>query len=136
MNFFDKLEQAMTETGQGISRKAKEIAETTRLKNLLHVCEESIARNYKEIGMAYYNAHKDDPDCEYANECAAITNAQKEAEGIKAQIAEISSSGSAMGASASAFAASESAGQTVDGDASALAPDVASDGETSTSEEV
>ena len=40
MEFFDKLEKTVAETGHGISRKAKELAEITRLKNMLHTCEE------------------------------------------------------------------------------------------------
>ena len=38
MQFFDKLEKTMLDTGQSISRKAKELAEVTRLKNMLHTC--------------------------------------------------------------------------------------------------
>ena len=32
MNLFDKVEKTFNETGQGISRKAKELVEVTRLK--------------------------------------------------------------------------------------------------------
>ena len=67
MNFFDKLEKTVTETGQGIGRKAKELAEVTRLKNMLHTCEEVVNQNYREIGKAYFEAHKDEDENEYAD---------------------------------------------------------------------
>lgn len=89
MNFFDKLEKTVTETGQGISRKAKELAEITRLKNMLHTCEEVMDQNYREIGKAYYEAHKDEENGEYAEQCRAIRDARKGAETLKKQIEEV-----------------------------------------------
>ena len=52
MQFFDKLEKTMLDTGQSISRKAKELAEVTRLKNMLHTCEEVTEQNYRESGRS------------------------------------------------------------------------------------
>lgn len=89
MNFFDKLEKTVTETGQGISRKAKELAELTRLKNLLHTCEEIMNQNYREIGKAYFEAHKEDAENEYAVQMKAILDAQKGAEALREQIAKV-----------------------------------------------
>ncbi len=91
MGFFDTMEKAVTETGQGISRKAKELAEVTRLKNMLHTCEEVMDQNYREIGRAYYEAHKDKPDNEYARQCKAIADAQKGAEALREQLANVGS---------------------------------------------
>ncbi len=90
MNFFDKLEQTVTETGQGISRKAKELAEVTRLKNLLHTCEQVIDQNYREIGKAYFEAHKEEAENEYADQMKAIKEAQQGAEALKEQIKNVS----------------------------------------------
>ena len=89
MNLFDKLERTVSETGQGISRKAKELAEITRLKNMLHTCEEVIDQNYREIGKAYFEAHKEEADCEYARQCKAIADAQKGIAALEKQIEEI-----------------------------------------------
>lgn len=89
MNFFDKLEKTVTETGQGISRKAKELAEITRLKNMLHTCEEVMDQNYREIGKAYYEAHKDEEDGEYAEQRRAIRDAARGVEALKKQMEEI-----------------------------------------------
>lgn len=92
MNFFDKLEKTVAETGQGISRKAKELAEITRLKNMLHTCEEVIDQNYREIGKAYFEAHKDEADAEYAEQIKAILDAQKGAETLREQIEKVGTS--------------------------------------------
>ncbi|MBO5095214.1 MAG: hypothetical protein J6C33_12815 [Lachnospiraceae bacterium] len=89
MNFFDKLEKTVSETGQGISRKAKELAEVTRLKNMLHTCEEVMDQNYREIGRAYYEAHQDEEAGEYAEQIRAIRDAARGAEALKKQIEEI-----------------------------------------------
>lgn len=89
MNFFDRLEKTVTETGQGISRKAKELAEITRLKNMLHTCEEVIDQNYREIGKAYFEAHQNEEN-EYMEQCKAILDARKGAEALREQIANIS----------------------------------------------
>ncbi len=89
MNFFDKLERTVTETGQGISRKAKELAEVTRLKNMLHTCEEVIDQNYREIGKAYFEAHREEAEGEFAEQIKAIQDAQKGAEVLKEQIANV-----------------------------------------------
>ena len=86
MNLFDKLEKTVAETGQGISRKAKELAEVTRLKNMLHTCEEVIDRQYREIGKAYYEAHKEEEDNPYAQQCRAVRDAQRGAEALQKQI--------------------------------------------------
>ncbi|WWR15108.1 hypothetical protein V1224_11520 [Lachnospiraceae bacterium JLR.KK008] len=89
MNFFDKLERTVSETGQGISRKAKELAELTRLKNLLHTCEEVIDQNYREIGRAWYEAHKDEENTEFADKCRAIRDARSGADALREQIAAV-----------------------------------------------
>lgn len=91
MSFFDKLEKTVSETGQGISRKAKELAEVTRLKNMLHTCEEVIDQNYRAIGKAYYEAHQDQEEGEYAEELRAIRDARRGAEALKRQIEETTS---------------------------------------------
>lgn len=89
MNLFDKLEKTITETGQGISRKTKELAEVTRLKNMLHTCEEVMDQKYREIGRAYFESHQDEEGGEYAEQCRAIRDAQKGAEALKEQIANV-----------------------------------------------
>ncbi len=86
MAFFDKLEQTITETGHSIGRKAKDLAEITKLKNMLHTCEEVIDRQYREIGKAYFEAHKDEEDDLYAQQCKAIRDAQRGAEALQEQI--------------------------------------------------
>lgn len=89
MNFFDKLEKTVTETGQGIGRKAKELAEITRLRNMLHTCEEVIDQNYREIGKRYVEAHKEDDQNEFAEQIKAVLDAKNGAEVLREQIARV-----------------------------------------------
>ena len=92
MQFFDKLEKTMLDTGQSISRKAKELAEVTRLKNMLHTCEEVTEQNYREIGRAYYEAHREEEDNIYAEQLKAISDAKRGAEALRKQIKEVGKS--------------------------------------------
>jgi len=89
MQIFDKLEKTVVDTGQGIGRKAKELAEVTRLKNMLHTCEEVIDQNYREIGKAYFEAHREETDDIYAEQLKAIQDARTGAEALKKQIEDV-----------------------------------------------
>ena len=89
MGFFDELERTVTEAGHGISRKAKEVAEVTRLKNLLHTQETLIDVKYREIGKLYYEAHKDEAEDVYAVQMRALSEAQAAAAALREQIDSI-----------------------------------------------
>ena len=89
MKFFDKAEKILTETGQGMERKAKNLAETVRLKNMIHTCQEVIDQNYKEIGKSYFEANKDNADNPYADNCKAIADAMTGMEALKKQLEEL-----------------------------------------------
>lgn len=86
MDFFEKLENAATDATQTVARKAKDIAEAARLKNLIHTCNEVMEQNYIAIGKAYYEAHKDDEENVYARECKAIQDAQTGAAALQEQL--------------------------------------------------
>lgn len=80
MDFFNKVEETITTTGQVIVDKAKEVAEIASLKSQIATCEEVIKKNYIEIGRVYYDNFANNPEELFAKQCRAIGNAK---EGIK-----------------------------------------------------
>lgn len=89
MDFFDKLGDAITETGTKIADKAKETAEIVSLKNQIATCEEVIRKNYTEIGKLYYERYHEEPKEFLEKQCRAIENAQKGIEELHRKIEEI-----------------------------------------------
>lgn len=89
MDFFDKLGDAITETGNKIADKAKETAEIVSLKNQITTCEEVIKKNYAEIGKLYYEKYHDEPDELFGKQCRAICNAQNGVTELRKRIDEI-----------------------------------------------
>lgn len=89
MNFFDKAEKLLNETGQEVERKAKNLAESVRLKNMIHTCDEVIDQNYKEIGKLCFEADKDNDDSPYAEQCKAISDALRGREALQKQLNDL-----------------------------------------------
>lgn len=69
--------------------KAKELSQLASLKAQVVSCDNTITKNYKEIGKAYYEAHKDDEAMEYAEFVKNISDSIEKKSGLEAQIAEI-----------------------------------------------
>lgn len=89
MDLFDKLGDAITETGSKIADKAKETAEIVSLKNQIATCEEVIKKNYAEIGRLYYERYHDEPEELFGKQCRAIENAQNGVAELRKKIDEI-----------------------------------------------
>lgn len=78
MAFFDKLGNTISAAGKDGLNKAKELKDTTKLKLSIKEREGLIQKLYRDLGKAYYEAHKDDEDSEY-----------EEIDDIRAAFAEI-----------------------------------------------
>jgi len=90
MDFIDKVEKTVTESGREIGRKVKGLAEMARLKSMIHTCQEVIDQNYRKIGKAYFEAHSEEEGCEYAQACKAIMDAQKGIDALQEEIKNLS----------------------------------------------
>lgn len=88
-DFFDKLSNAINNTANDISDKAKEFSEVSSLNGQIRSQERVIENNYREIGMAYYAAHKDDLSDPYAKQIRKITEASAQAEKLREDVANI-----------------------------------------------
>lgn len=62
MDFFGKLGETITETGKDVSQKVTDLTEITKLKMEIRSKEDSVRRQFTEIGKQYYELHKDDAE--------------------------------------------------------------------------
>ena len=76
MDFFNKVGETVTEKSKIVADKAKQVAEIASLKGQISSNEDVIKKNYAEIGRIYYEAHKDFPDVEFAQQCNVISDAE------------------------------------------------------------
>lgn len=89
MDFINKVEKTVTEKGQVLADKAREVAEIASLKSQIGTCEEVIKKNYAEIGKLYYENFGQDPGELFQKQCRAIQNAKKGAEELEQKIKDI-----------------------------------------------
>lgn len=54
MDFFNKLSGTITEAGNAVSAKAKEVSELAKLNSKLHTDEKAIKETYEKLGKALY----------------------------------------------------------------------------------
>lgn len=66
MGFFDDLGKTLSQTGQNVANKAKEMSEVASLKSQINAEQKNISECYSKIGEQYYEAHKDDVSSEFA----------------------------------------------------------------------
>ncbi|GEM_PF-2056400 len=73
--------------------KAKDLSQLAQLKAQVVSCDNLLLKNYKELGKAYYEAHKDDEEFRYAECMATIKDALAKKDALNAQIAELKAAG-------------------------------------------
>lgn len=88
-SFVNKIGETLSAKGKEISGKAKDVAEIANLKGQIRSCEETMKKNYIEIGKRYYELHASNPEEGYASQCAAINNAQDNIAELEQKIKEI-----------------------------------------------
>lgn len=64
MAFFDQLGKKLSDMGQNVSQQTKNFTDITRLNGLISEKNRQIPQIYAEIGRAYFERHRDDPDAE------------------------------------------------------------------------
>lgn len=87
MEFFEKLGDAITGMGRDVSQKVTDATEIAKLRMDIRSKEESVRKQYLEIGRQYYELHKDDSEPLF-EEVTLIKETLEKIEELKAQIAE------------------------------------------------
>lgn len=85
----NKIGETISAKGKEVTDKAKDVAEIVRLKSQIKSCEDTMKRNYMEIGRRYYELHASTPEEHYAEQCIAINNAQDNIAEYEQKIKEI-----------------------------------------------
>lgn len=75
-----------------VADKAKELSSLAALKAQIVQCDNTISKSYKDIGKAYYEAHKDDESLEYAELMITIKEQLDKKEELNCKIAELKDS--------------------------------------------
>ncbi|MDD4089352.1 MAG: hypothetical protein PHP29_06650 [Tissierellia bacterium] len=89
MAFLDKIGKAIGDAAGTASEKAKELAETTKLKNAVSAEEKQINQYFLEIGKYVFEEERNNPDSPLAEVFNKIADSLRNIEELKRKIAEI-----------------------------------------------
>ena len=89
---FDKLSESLVSAGKDVSQKAKDVSEIAKLKLDIKSKEDYVQKQYEELGRSYYEKHKDEEECEEAEQFFLIREAVEEIERMKAEVLRIQGS--------------------------------------------
>ncbi|MBR6238652.1 MAG: hypothetical protein IKQ83_06380 [Lachnospiraceae bacterium] len=67
MSLWDDITEKVGAGSKLVANKAKEVSELANIRAQIVSCDNTLVKNYKELGKAYYEAHKDDIDKEFAD---------------------------------------------------------------------
>lgn len=76
MEFFDRFTASVSKTVKQASDSAKVLADKNRIRRDLAAMENELRNRYRDIGEKFFNEHKDNPDPEYQDLFAALTELQ------------------------------------------------------------
>lgn len=89
MAFLDGIGKKLSQTGQDVMKKTRNFADSTKLTGMIADEERNINALYPQIGKAYYDLHKNDPEYALSELVAAVNDAFARIEQLKDQIAAI-----------------------------------------------
>ena len=89
MAFFEQIGKKLTDAGQNVAQQTKNLADITQLNSAISEKERNIAQLCSELGRAYYEAHKTDEGCEFAQLTARISALYTEIAENRDKIAQI-----------------------------------------------
>lgn len=89
MEILDKVSDKVITKGKEVTEKAKEVADVVSLKKKISDCENTIRKNYIELGRLYYEKHGQAPEDEYDTFCWAIADAKEGIEELEEEIKRI-----------------------------------------------
>ena len=85
MAFFDDLTKKLSTAADLAVDKAKDLAETGKLKLDIAAEEKEVQKLYAQIGKAIYQQEKDNPDSIFAAECYNIAERLQRIEELKTE---------------------------------------------------
>lgn len=89
MAFFDQMSKRISKAGTDVAQSTKNMAATSKLNNTIAEEERRIANLYAQIGKAYFELHRMDPEAGLAGSVNAINEALARIDQCKEQIQKI-----------------------------------------------
>ncbi len=86
MGFLDDLGRTFTDTSREIAQTTKNYADVAKLNTQIAGEEKAMSGVYEKLGRAWYEAHKDDEEPEFAEYSAQLRTSLEKIEGWKGQI--------------------------------------------------
>ena len=83
MGFIDDISKTITDAGQGVIQKGKELAGTAKINSLISDEEKKITRIYEQIGRKYIELHRDSSEKELKELIDALTSSEKTIEKLE-----------------------------------------------------
>ncbi len=74
------------------ARRRRDVSEIAKLKLDIKSKEDYVQKQYEELGRSYYEKHKDEEECEEAEQFFLIREAVEEIERMKAEVLRIQGS--------------------------------------------
>jgi len=92
MGFLDDLGNTLSQTFSDVDNKAREMIDVASLNSQKDKVKHNITQQYRLIGIKYYEAHRDEISCEFAEEIAEIEKLQAQMDELDKKIEEIKAS--------------------------------------------
>lgn len=89
MSVWSDISVKLEEGGRIVADKARELSQIANLRAQIVSCDNTMHKNYKELGKAYYEAHKDDLNPEYEDIMKIIADSQAKKEDLLEKLAEV-----------------------------------------------
>lgn len=89
MAFWEDFSETISLKGKEMADKAKNFTDIASLRGQIVSYENTILRYYREIGRAYYEAHKDDLEKEFPEQMDAIMKSENMIKELEKRISEL-----------------------------------------------
>lgn len=89
MAFWEDFSETISVKSKEVADKAKNLTDIANLKGQIVSQENTLLRNYRELGLAYYNAHKNDITQEFPAEMENIVNTKRMIADLNKKIYEL-----------------------------------------------
>ena len=89
MAFWEDFSETISTKGKEMADKAKNFTDIASLRGQIVSYENTILRYYREIGRAYYDAHKDDLTKEFPEQMDAIAKSENMIKELEKRISQL-----------------------------------------------
>ncbi|MCM1416861.1 MAG: hypothetical protein NC430_13180 [bacterium] len=89
MESIDKFSDKVITKGKEVTGKVRDMADIVGLKRQIAASEETIRKNYIELGRLYYEKHGQAPEAEYDTFCWEITDAKEDIAELEEEIKRV-----------------------------------------------